>query len=651
MSESLSDRQRSFLTGATLEALAEALLPSGDFPEPGAQEIGLIEELERLLATFAPDARRRVEAMAIALELSTLFSRHLRPFHRLPSEARAAFLRSAERRSTLRHIVAPLKMLCGMVYCSHPHIASLLGDDGRPFKPVEGPLPPPVPLPVRQYPELSHNEEEAADVVVVGSGAGGATVAAELAQNGLSVIILEEGPQTTREDFQARPLERVIRLYRENGLTHTLGLPPILVPMGCAVGGTTVVNSGTCFRTPDFVLHRWRSVEGVRDLAPEHMAPLFDEIETLLNVTPVTDDIMGRNGAILRRGAEALGVRHGPIRRPVRGCHGRGQCAFGCPLDAKQDMRLTMLPRAVQAGARLYARCRVERFRTQNGRVRGVEAVVLDSEGRATPYRLTVHARAVVLAAGALYTPWLLLRNQLGPRRLIGRNLRIHPGCGVVGLFDEEIEGWRGVMQSYYVDEWIEEGILLEATFPPPGVGYSAGVLPFVGRDYKARLARYRQMAAIGILVSDTGSGRVIVGPDGRPWMRYSLHPEDAVRVRKAIAAAAHLLFAAGAREVYPGLPGLEVIRSEEEIAAILSPRWRPTDLILSAYHPMGTCRMGEDPQRSVTDSYGAVHGVPGLWIADASLLPSSPIVNPQITIMALALRVARRILETWRRP
>lgn len=649
MHERPSGRKPEIRMRTALEALAEALLPPGDLPEPGADEIGLIDDLERLLAAFTPDARRRVEAMALALELSTLLSRHLRPFSRLPMEARESFLRSAERRSTLRHVVAPLKMLCGMVYCSHPRIAAFLGDDGRPFKPVEGLLPPPATLPARQYPELSRNEEEIADVVVVGSGAGGATVAAELAQNGLSVIVIEEGPLATREDFRVRPLERVIRLYRENGLTHTLGLPPILVPMGCAVGGTTVVNSGTCFRTPDVVLHQWRVVEGVRDVEPEHMAPLFDEIEALLNVTPVTEDIMGRNGMILRRGAEALGVRHGPIRRPVRGCHGSGQCAFGCPLDAKQDMRLTMLPRAIQAGARLYARCRVERIRIRNGRAVGVEAAILDPEGRATPYRLTVYARAVVLAAGAVYTPWLLLRNRIGPRHLIGRNLRIHPGCGVVGLFDEEIEGWRGVMQSYYVDEWLEEGILLEATFPPPGVGYSAGVLPFIGRDYKARLARYRQMAAIGILVSDTGAGRVIMGPDGRPWMRYSLHPEDAARIRKAIAAAARLLFAAGAREVYPGLPGLEVIRSEEEIAHILSPRWRPADLILSAYHPMGTCRMGEDPQRSVVDSYGAVHGVPGLWIADASLLPSSPIVNPQITIMALALRVARRILEMWR--
>lgn len=633
----------------TLETFAETLLPPGGSLKPGAADVGLMDDLEKIIARFSSDAYLRLKAMALALELSPLFSTRLRPFSRLSSEARESFLKSAQENTILRPVVIPLKMICTMVFCSNPQVTSLLGYDARPFKPFNGPLPPPVNLPVRQYPELNRNEEETADVVVIGSGAGGATVAAELARAGLSVIVVEEGPMVTRDDFKVRPLERVISIYRDNGLTHTVGFPVILVPMGCTVGGTTVVNSGTCFRPPDFVLHQWRTVEGVRDVGPEQLAPLFEEIEAILNVTPVTDDIMGRNGEILRRGAEALGVRHGPIRRPVRNCHGSGQCAFGCPLDAKQDMRLTMLPRAVQAGARLYARCRVERILQRNGRVTGVEAVILDPQGRPTPHRLTVHARVVVLAAGAIFTPWLLLRNRIGPRSQIGRHLRIHPGCGIMGLFDEEIAGWRGVMQSYYVDEWLEEGILLEATFPPPGIGYSGGVLPFIGRNFKEILARYAHMAAVGILVSERSSGRVIVGPDGRPWMFYSLNSEDAARIRKAIANTARLLFAAGAREVYPGLPGLEVIRSEAEVEHILSSRWRPSDLILSAYHPLGTCRMGEDPNRSVTDSYGAVHGVSNLWIADASLLPSSPIVNPIITIMALALRVARRILETWR--
>ncbi|MCS7287407.1 MAG: GMC family oxidoreductase [Anaerolineae bacterium] len=633
----------------TLKAFAEALLPPGGSLQPGAADIGLMEDLENLTARFSPDAYRRLQAMALALEFSPLLFAYFRPFSHLPPNAQENFLKSTQRHFLLRPVVNPLKMFCTMVYCSNPRITSLLGYNASPFKPFEGPLPQPVTLPARQYPELNRNEKEIADVVIVGSGAGGATVAAELAKAGLSVMVVEEGPLVTRDDFKVRPLERIINLYRDNGLTHTVGFPIILVPMGCAVGGTTVVNSGTCFRTPDFVLHQWRTVEGVRDVGPEQMAPLFEEIEAILNVTPVTDDIMGRNGEILRRGAEALGVRHGPIRRPVQNCHGSGQCAFGCPLDAKQDMRLTMLPRAVQAGARIYARCRVERIFHRNGKVTGVEAVILDPQGRPTPYRLTIHARAVVLAAGAIFTPWLLLRNRIGPRSQIGRHLRIHPGCGVMGLFDEEIMGWRGVMQSYHVDEWLEEGIILEATFPPPGIGYSGGVLPFIGRDFKEVLARYPYLAAVGILVSEHSSGRVIVGPDGRPWMFYFLSSEDAARIRKAIASTARLLFAAGAREVYPGLPGLEVIRSEAEVEHILSPRWRPSDLILSAYHPLGTCRMGEDPNRSVTDSYGAVHGVSNLWIADASLLPSSPIVNPIITIMALALRVARRILETWR--
>ncbi|MFQ5595999.1 MAG: GMC family oxidoreductase N-terminal domain-containing protein, partial [Anaerolineae bacterium] len=635
---------------AAVTALAEALLPQGGPLELGAADVGVASQLDALVAGFDPPVRRLVRLMVTAFELSPILSRYVRPFSRLSPQDRETYLHACQDNRLRRELLLSLKTLCSMVYCADERVCRLIGYDGRPFKPVEEPLPSVRPLPCLSHPELNRDWDDEADVVIVGSGAGGATVAAELAEAGLSVIVVEEGGPVTREDFQDQPIARAARFYRDNGLTNTFGTPIISLPMGRVVGGTTVVNSGTCFRTPPFVLREWRETYGVLNMEPEQMAPLFERVEAALNVTPVTDEIMGHNGAMLRRGAEALEVSHSPIQRPVRACHGTGQCAFGCPLDAKLDMRLSYLPRAVAAGTRLYARCRVERILTERGRAVGVKAAVLDSRGREVGHTLAVRARAVVLAAGAVYTPWLLLRNRLGNRSgQVGRNLRIHPGSGVTALFDEEITGWQGVMQSYYVDQWLEEGFLLEATFPPPGMGYSAGALPFVGREHKALLARYGQMAALGTIVSDTGSGRIRRGLGERPIITYTLGREDTRRALAAIAAAARLYFAAGAREVYPGLPDLEVIRSVEGVEHITSSRWRAGDLKLSAYHPMGTCRMGEDPQHSVADSYGAVHDVPGLWIADASLMPSSTAVNPQITIMALATRVAQRILENGR--
>ncbi|TME18226.1 MAG: hypothetical protein E6I70_08975 [Chloroflexi bacterium] len=196
------------------------------------------------------------------------------------------------------------------------------------------------------------------------------------------------------------------------------------------------------------------------------------------------------------------------------------------------------------------------------------------------------------------------------------------------------------------MDEKLREGVLLEATYPPPGVGYSAGGLPEVGLPLKDMLARYRQTAACGLIISDSGSGRVRAGPGG-PLLLYSLDPRDTAKTLAGIALAAEVYLAAGAKEVHTLLPGLPPVRSRADLRGIIEGRWRASDLKLSAYHPMGTCRLGADARSSVVDEYGNAWDVPGLVLADASILPGSTAVNPQITIMALATRVARRLAAT----
>lgn len=630
-----------------LAAFAQAILPPGGLVAPGADEARVGEKLTRIVAEFSPFSRRLVGALLVGLELSPLASRHLRPFSWLSPEAQQQHLAACEASgfALTREMVSGLKALAVMAYCTDERVAALLGYDRKPYKPVTGERAAAAGrLECVMGAEGNRDVEDAADVCIVGSGAGGAVVAAELAEGGLSVIVLEEGLPVSREDFQAPAMDRVVRLYRDNGLTTTLGAPPISLPMGKVVGGTTVVNSGTCFRTPERVLSEWQKSAGLADLNPEQMAPLFERVERALNVTPVSDDIMGRNGEILRQGAQALGLSHRPIARPVRDCHGSGECAFGCPLDAKQAMHLSYLPRATAAGARIYAGTRAEKIITANGRAVGVRAGLLDERG-ARRHTLTIHAKHVVLAAGAIYTPLLMRQSGIGGSQ-VGRNLHIHPGSGVTALFDQEIFGWKGVMQSYAVDARLDDGYLLLATFPPPGVGYSAGAVPGVGSALKERLGQYNRMAALGSVVSDTTTGRVrAVG--GSPVITYNLNDVDRRRVLDSIALAARLYFAAGAQEVYPGLPGLAVLRSASEVEHVTTGRWRASDLKLSAYHPMGACRMGSDPRISVTDGAGRVHNVPGLYVADASLMPGSTAVNPQMTIMALATRVARKILET----
>ena len=273
----------------------------------------------------------------------------------------------------------------------------------------------------------------------------------ELAEAGLSVILVEEGKTYAREDFDGKPLlDRLDRAYRDNGLTFTTGNVTISLPMGKAVGGTTVVNSGTCFRAPEWILDKWSRELGVRDTDAETMDPYFAQVEEILNVTPVPDEVLGANGATLRRGAEALGWKGGPIPRNIRGCHGSGQCAFGCPRDAKQAMQLSYLPMAVRRGARIYSSCRVERVRTDGIRATGVSIKILDPHGGRGQGTLEIRARAVVVAAGAVYTPILLAQSGLGGiSRQLGHNLRIHPGrrrAGAVRRGPPRLEGDDAVL-------------------------------------------------------------------------------------------------------------------------------------------------------------------------------------------------------------
>jgi choline dehydrogenase-like flavoprotein len=623
---------------STLAALADTILPPGGALEPGATDVNVAGQLDNYLDRCSPGTRRTINLMLTAFNLSSMGSRQLRPFRRLPAAAREAYVLACEtsRIRQRRETLIALKALILMFFCSDERIKPLIGYDGEPFnKAIEDPGP--VKLDVEQPDQGFY---ESADVVIVGSGAGGAVAAKQLSDAGLKVIVLEEGEHFDRRDFTGPPPERLRRFYRGNGLTFTIGVPTISLPIGRGVGGSTLINSGTCFRTPDFVLDAW-------GIDRDEMAPLFEEVEGILHVGPVGADIMGANGDVMEAGRRALGYSGGPIQRNAKGCHGSGVCAFGCPFDAKLGMHVTYLPLAAKAGARIVTGCRVDGVVVQGGRATGVRGSIVDPESGAVQRdaRFEVSARCVVIAAGAVYTPALLMRQRLANSSgQVGRNLRIHPGCGVLAAFARDLYAWKGVMQSYYVDERLRDGILVEATYPPPGVGYSAGGVGGKGTDLKDMLARYKQTAAAGLIISDTGTGRVRSAPGAGPIVTYDLHRDDLRKTLEGIRLTAEVYLAAGAEEVHTLLPGLAPVRKPEELSRITEGDWTAADLKLSAYHPMGTCRMGADPRSSVVDERGRAHDLPGLVIADASVLPGSTFVNPQITIMALAARSAKHL-------
>jgi choline dehydrogenase-like flavoprotein len=482
---------------------------------------------------------------------------------------------------------------------------------------------------------------EHADVVVIGTGAGGAVVAAELAEAGARVVVLEEGDHHSGREFTARPLEQIRMLYRDLGMTGAIGNTFIGIPLGRAVGGTTIVNSGTCWRAPEELLRRWEQEFGIPDLADGGLTPEYERVERAIHVAPVPDDLLGPGDRLFRRGAEALGFRGEPIPRNAAGCRGTGVCAFGCPRDAKQSTNASYMPRAVQAGARVHVRARAARVLLESGRAVGVVADRLAPSGRSNGTRLWALAPRVVVAAGALLTPGLLRRSGAARNPAVGRYLHIHPATRVLARFDEPVAAWAGVPQSYHVHEFESEGIFIQGQFVPPGV--QAPNVPGFGLAHKERMAAYDRLASVGALISDMTCGRVL-GGGRRPLVWYWMNRDDVRRLRRGIALTARIFFAAGAREVYPGVRQQPVLRSAAEAEALERRAVRAADLEIMAFHPMGTARMGRDPAGTAVAPSGELHGVRGLYVADASLFPTSTRVNPQLTIMAFATRIARTI-------
>lgn len=483
------------------------------------------------------------------------------------------------------------------------------------------------------------------DVVVIGSGASGGVVARELAERGARVLILEEGRWWDKDDYGRLPPSEVFRrIYRDAGFTVALGgptSPSISLPIGRAVGGSTVINGGVCFRTPDDVLDRWWRDHGLAWSRAEVDAA-FERVEDVCGIGPMPESILGGNARAFRRGCEAMGVKVEVMRRNTPGCDGCCRCIFGCPEDRKQAVHLSYIPRALAKGARVYADTLVTRIVVEGGRARGVEAVVIDRETAEPRGRLEVEADAVILAAGAVHTPGLLRKSRIAdPSGATGRHLQLHPACRVLAEFDEPIDGHRGAFQGMFTKQWDKEDIHVNGIFLPPGI--MAATLPFVGEKLVRALERYRHYAVFGVMVSDESEGAVHDTPFG-PVLRYDVNDRDKDLLVLGVQRVARVWFAAGAKRVYPGLRGLPVLRSASECEKIRPSRFRATDLELGAFHPMGTCRMDPRPGRGVVRPDLRAHAVDRLWIPDASWFPTSIRVNPQVTIMAFATLCAQGI-------
>lgn len=485
--------------------------------------------------------------------------------------------------------------------------------------------------------------ELACEVLVIGSGAGGATVAAELAEAGRDVVVVEEGGYHSTEEFTAEAGAMIRKLYRDGGVQAALGTPPVSFVEGRCVGGSTVINGGMSWRTPERVLDRWVREEGVAGADPAAMEPVFERVERMISVAHQDPWTIGRDNALLREGAEAKGWGVVPNLRNQLHCAGTNNCAFGCPTGAKRSTLVSYLPRALHFGARVLADCRVERLLTRRKRIEGAAGRVRRPDGRPGP-RFRIRAGRTIVACGAIQTPALLSRSGVrSPSGRLGHNLSLHPNTKVVALFDEDVKGWQGVHQAYQVREFEDEGFVMAAINLPPSL--VAMSLPAYGRELVELLRDYDRTVVAGVLIEDTVTGRVRTVA-GQPVPTYALSERDRERIVRATALVCEAMFAAGAKRILLPFEGVPDLRSPDDVPGLYAARVPLSAMEVVTVHLMGTAPIGGDRTRHVCDPWGKVHDADGLYVADASLFPTPIGVNPMETIMALATRAAARLLD-----
>ncbi len=496
-----------------------------------------------------------------------------------------------------------------------------------------------------------------ADAVVIGSGAGGAVAAARLAEAGLDVLVLEAGALRSGDAFHENEAPLFEELYADAGLRTTDDASVALV-QGVGVGGSTIVNWMIMLRTPDWVLDEWTARHGTEGLSPSELAPVFARIEAETHARRVPDDAHSPNNRIILDGARALGWSASSGLINARECVRTGFCGYGCRSGAKQDATRTFLPRAVNAGARLFAHSTVVRIDVveRSSRFPKKRLTVHHSPPDGAARTVTVEASIVVVAGGAVETPLLLQRSALGSAA-VGRYLRLHPTTGLFAHFDREIYPAGGIPLSAVCDEFHQldangYGVWIEC--PPLHPALAASALPGFGAAHRERMLGFRNAAALIVLTRDgaerdASDGAVRVRRDGTASIQYRLSRTDAQHLERGIHAGAELLFAGGAREVSSAHARPVSIQSPRELDRLRGQRMGPNSLALFSAHVNGTCRMGTSSRTAGVDPTGQVFGAPGVFVADGSLLPTAPGVNPQETIMAVATVVTERVASTWR--
>jgi len=653
----LEDTQR-----GTLRAVCDTFVPSVEasdedplrgFLARSASDLGVSEQIEGLMGqAMAPE---QIQGFA---ELLDALAEH--DFAQLPLQARTQILHDvAASGHEARLGVLGLRNLAFLFFYALPDEAGrnpnweAIGYPGPISAP---PSPEQAPKTITTVPVEGESATLTAEVCVVGSGAGGAVLAAELQRRGHSVLVLEMGGYRNESDFKQLELLGMFELYLGGGLLASED-GSISIFAGSTLGGGTVVNYMNCLRTPEPIRGEWarHGVSGLEDPAYEEH---IDAVMKRINATD-TATTQNRQHKKMIKALDELGMEHRPIVRNVdttcedpRVC---GYCLSGCQKGCKQSTLKTFLQDASDAGAKVVVGAHADRVLVgDDGRATGVAATVTHPDGSSTA--VNVQAQTVVVACGSVESPALLLRSGIGGPA-VGKHLRLHPASIVNGIYEEPIEAWVGQIQSEVSDHFAhcegDHGFLIESVGATPAV-HSAGIPWQDGERHKREMARmFRHHAPFLSVARDHGEGEVVLDPHGQPLVRWSLSDEvDRRLMVRANVELARLHHAVGAPEIRT-LHAQELCwrrDSGEDFEAFIErieqAPYGPADLTIFTAHQMGSCRMGSDPADSVADGEGQLHDVQGVWIGDASAFPTAPGVNPMVSIMSLAHRTAGHIAQ-----
>ncbi len=474
------------------------------------------------------------------------------------------------------------------------------------------------------------------DVAILGTGPGGAAAARTLADLGLRVVLLEEGPPEER----FRPNQGAVMRYhmQEGGGMVATGRALMPIAAGRGVGGGTLINSAIAWRCPDTVLDSWSDLLGDMRYSAANMRPVYDWLWEYLGIWDTLPAVAGENSELVIRGAKVAGYPGGYLARYTPRCVGCGTCYYGCPTGGKASTNHNFLAEAATNGARIQADTVVEDFLYTGDRVVGLVGRMKHPDTREPGGKVTVRAAKVIVAAGGIGTPRFLAGTRLDLGPAVGVGLHTHPGNAVFGVCKHEVNWWKGATQGAYFHVPGLPGVLPHTSSLPPEVA----LLSLAGQGVAAPEAMklLPHLAGLLVMISDHSSGTVGRWPDGRAKLQYDFSDEDVARIKAGMVASAEVLLAGGAEWLFCPVAGVGRVDTAAALEAGLADR-TIRDFTLYASHPMSTCRMGHDPVTSVIRPDGRSHRYEGLYLSDSSIVPTSLGVNPSVTTMAMATLIA----------